>query len=345
MEATVSVIVPVYNTEDRIKICVESICKQTYKQLQIVVVNDGSTDRTASILSELQKKDDRIQIIKQTNAGVSCARNVGLQAAVGEWIAFVDADDYLEPSYVETLLKNREELTDIIICGYKLREENIEKTAPLQPKEIFEGDNGLVKLLARSGWEQQLSLWNPWGKLISGKLIRQQNLLFDEKISLGEDTLFVLEYYGCARKIVCIYDPLYIYWRRDSSLSQYVNTQNYGIGEELRILHKKVEILQKRGLYNESSPINETVYNVIKEPALHFIYGPACSFEKIKSSYFKLLYDDKVQFAAKNHQPKSMKRKAAKIIILGKMVVSLSIAVYLLNRLMKLKNLKIFHCY
>ena len=101
----ISVIVPVYNTEEYIEKCINSITGQTYKNLEIIVVNDGSTDNSLNILKSLQSKDSRIRIINQENKGVSAARNTGLDNTTGEYIAFVDSDDYLEKNMYEKMLK------------------------------------------------------------------------------------------------------------------------------------------------------------------------------------------------------------------------------------------------
>lgn len=114
---SISVIVPVYNTEKYLRKCLDSICEQTYRNLEILCVNDGSTDDSASILEEYATKDSRIKIINQPNAGLAAARNTGLQHATGKWITGVDSDDYLEPDAYEYALNAEAEDVDIICFG------------------------------------------------------------------------------------------------------------------------------------------------------------------------------------------------------------------------------------
>ena len=117
MNPIVSIVIPVFNGEKFIKDCIESVMAQTVKELQIIVVDDGSEDHTLSILRVLESEDERIEVIHQNNAGVSAARNTGLQAVRAEWVLFVDADDKIEPDYCSSLLDAAYCLhTDVVIA-------------------------------------------------------------------------------------------------------------------------------------------------------------------------------------------------------------------------------------
>ena len=113
----ISVIVPVYNVEDYLDRCINSIVKQTYKNLEIILVDDGSTDSSYKICNEWAKKDERIKVLHNKNEGVSKARNVGIDASTGDFIAFVDSDDYIEETMFEKLLdKQKTNNSDIVFC-------------------------------------------------------------------------------------------------------------------------------------------------------------------------------------------------------------------------------------
>ena len=117
----ISIIVPAYNIEKFVERCLESISAQTYQDLEIIVVDDGSTDSTAEVIDQYRKKDDRVIAIHKQNGGVSTARSAGLAIATGEYIGFVDGDDYIEPQMFERLLTNmRKYGADISHCGYKM---------------------------------------------------------------------------------------------------------------------------------------------------------------------------------------------------------------------------------
>ena len=121
IDCKISLIVPAYNIENEITRCVESLLEQTYQNLEIILVNDGSSDGTLDVLYALSKRDRRIRVINKNNAGVTRARLDGVRAATGAWIGFVDGDDYVEPMMFETLLQNAYQYdTDISHCGYQM---------------------------------------------------------------------------------------------------------------------------------------------------------------------------------------------------------------------------------
>lgn len=121
IDCKISLIVPAYNIENEITRCVESLLEQTYQNLEIILVNDGSSDGTLDVLYALSKRDRRIRVINKNNAGVTRARLDGVRAATGAWIGFVDGDDYVEPMMFETLLQNAYQYdADISHCGYQM---------------------------------------------------------------------------------------------------------------------------------------------------------------------------------------------------------------------------------
>lgn len=119
MNPKISIIVPIYNVEKYLQKCVDSILCQTYKNLEIILVNDGSPDNCPAICDEYAKKDKRIKVIHKQNGGVSSARNAGLDVATGKYVQFVDSDDWVEPEYSKTMINLIEENNcDLGICGY-----------------------------------------------------------------------------------------------------------------------------------------------------------------------------------------------------------------------------------
>lgn len=189
----VSVIVPVYNVEKHIQRCIESLLKQTYKNFEILLVNDGSTDNSGNICDEYKARNKQIRVFHIKNSGVSNARNFGIENAAGEYLQFVDSDDFVEETYIENMVKkSRENNSDLVICGIK--------------QVSFNGNN-VKKIISKSeGWFSKKSLHlimsdlinssyinYCYSKLISRKLIMDKNIRFNKQISLGEDTLFVLE--------------------------------------------------------------------------------------------------------------------------------------------------------
>ena len=135
----ISVIVPVYNTEKYIEKCVMSILNQTYKNLEIILIDDGSTDNSPQICDSLAEKDNRITVIHQPNGGVSSARNIGLDNTHGDYITFVDSDDYIAPNMIEFLSENIGD-TNIAMCGYTSVDEN----GNLSPQENVTVTDGII---------------------------------------------------------------------------------------------------------------------------------------------------------------------------------------------------------
>ena len=151
----ISVIVPVYKVEKYLRQCIESIQRQTYSDLEIILVDDGSPDGCPAICDEYARNDKRIKVLHQENGGLSVARNVGLDIAKGEYIAFVDSDDYIKENMYEMLYnKIVMEDADLIICSYDKVDENnnkIDNYSPLQD-EVLESYEALKKLPIKNGW-------------------------------------------------------------------------------------------------------------------------------------------------------------------------------------------------
>lgn len=209
----VSVIVPVYNAERYLKIGVESIIKQTYKNIEIILINDGSKDGSLQLCKDYNEKDSRIRVIDKENSGVSAARNLGIANAKGKYVCFVDSDDYVESDYIEKLLNNVQDKT-MTFCGYYI--DSYKKCAVISPLEIKHRENECVKIkdsftdVFHHGFLAAI-----WNKIYEVERLRENDIRFDESLSLGEDLLFNLEYLKTGInnfKYVSI--PLYHYVKR-----------------------------------------------------------------------------------------------------------------------------------
>ena len=202
----VSIIVPIYNVEKFLDDCVESIVKQSYDNLDIILVDDGSPDNSPKICDEWAKKDNRIKVIHKKNGGVCSARNEGIKSAKGEWISFVDADDFIEETYVEDMYnKAIETNSKYVCCGYnKVYSNNVESiNADGEVKELQKKDY-LISLL-----NVQTSYGFVHMKLINKELFK--NVKFNENLVVGEDALFNIELTKNIDKAVIMNKPLYNY--------------------------------------------------------------------------------------------------------------------------------------
>lgn len=211
-EKLVSVIIPAYNIEDYIGRCLDSIISQTYKNLEIIVVDDGSRDYTGGILDNYAKKDRRIKVIHKENGGVSSARNKGIEAAEGDYIGFIDGDDLIEPEMYKTLVDLlEEENADIAHCGYQMVfPDRIDYYHNTGKKKIQTTEEGLKDLL--SGEMIEPGLVN---KLYKKELIK--NCRLNETVKINEDLLMNYQLFKLSQKSVYYDITPYSYMIRSSS--------------------------------------------------------------------------------------------------------------------------------
>lgn len=151
-EPLISIIIPVYNVEKYIRKCLDSVLNQTYKNIEIIIINDGSTDNTYSICIEYEKSDSRIKLFTQENSGQGAARNLGLQHAQGTYIGFVDGDDYIDPDMYETMIKQAENLSaELVICGlYYNNNITIKKSKTPSSIQVWDNYQAMLSYLSDS---------------------------------------------------------------------------------------------------------------------------------------------------------------------------------------------------
>ena len=198
----ISVIVPVYRVEKYLDECVASIVKQTYRNIEIILVDDGSPDNCPKMCDEWAKKDDRIKVIHKANGGVSSARNAGIEQAQGKYICFVDSDDYILDNYCEVMLAKMEQYnTDIVICGL-ITKGKPEYVIDNDIKIEFSKKEDFVKLY------RNFPFLSPTNKLYKKDLIK---IPFSIGVKDGEDELFNLNYCKGIKEAIVIPESLYYY--------------------------------------------------------------------------------------------------------------------------------------
>lgn len=208
----VSIIVPVYNREKCIERCIDSISNQTYDNIEIIIVDDGSIDNSGSICDRYGEKDSRIQVIHQKNQGVSAARNAGIRKATGKYIQFVDSDDTIAETMCEKMVKRQKETgAELIICGYNLYEGNSKKEIPATDT-VFDAIEEFAGEFTY--YVTNFLIHSPWNKLYLKEKIK---IYFDKEYSLGEDLLFNLNYIGNCMHIAGNGETLYNYYHIGAS--------------------------------------------------------------------------------------------------------------------------------
>lgn len=213
----ISIIVPVYKVENYLSQCVDSILNQTFADWECILVDDGSPDGSGVICDEYAQKDARIHVIHKENRGVSAARNTGLSAAQGEYIYFIDSDDYVEREALELLLsKAKQSEADIMVHG--IVNDYIYKHSSTAVKYVSLPDKDYSTILEMS--DRWGLLKGPVNKLFKNSIIKNKSLRFDESISYGEDTKFTFEYLVHCHSIAFVPRHLYHYcFRNKDSLT------------------------------------------------------------------------------------------------------------------------------
>lgn len=201
----ISVIIPVYNTESYLSLCIQSVLDQTYTNFELFLIDDGSTDASGEICDQYAQKDSRIKVVHNTNQGVSHSRNLGLVLASGEYIAFCDADDQYKPNYLAELYDSAIQTnSDIIICNYSVY--NL-----LGEKVICNRKSGLIE---KGEVYQRIFIDNTIGGFVWNKLFKKDlldNLSFDENMQICEDTYFLCKALKKAKKLYFVGTSLYLY--------------------------------------------------------------------------------------------------------------------------------------
>lgn len=212
----VSIIVPVYNAEKYLDDCMQCLLAQTYHDIEIVLVNDGSKDRTGEICKNYADTDSRVKVINQTNMGVSAARNNGVRESKGEYITFVDGDDTVSIEMVEKLLETSERFSaDFVFSGISIIDlaGNVEHGCNHDGTRIIEKQELLKEYFTNAN--TKLMLYGPVNKLIKRELA--EKVSFDSELKIGEDLLYVYRTIIIAERIAECNDCLYNYIKRENS--------------------------------------------------------------------------------------------------------------------------------
>lgn len=246
-----SIIVPVYNVEKYLAECLESLIHQTYENIEIVCVNDGSTDNSQKILDEYAAKDKRIIVIKQQNAGLSAARNTGISNATGDYLCYVDSDDTIELNAC-AILARQIQIThaDILVFGIK-------DMLPAPKDEWYEKVSS-----PKSAWFSPFSSWTilyengayPYAcrNCFRRSMLQRNNLTFDESVKYGEDIVYQFSVFPFANRIQFIPDKLYLYRRlRSDSLTRNMNDDTFvKLSNHINMMQHIYSFWEKNG-FNE----------------------------------------------------------------------------------------------
>ena len=263
VDKKVSVIIPVYNSEKYIEKSIESVLNQTYKNIELILIDDGSTDNSLSILKEYENKDSKIKVISKENAGQFKARMDGVKSASGEYITFLDADDWIDNDTIETMVKIQSIYdADIIRCTYL--DEHVEENRKVYNTPIF----NTPKCIEKQEFKEKLypiflnthQLNSVWGQLIKKDAIKEFDT--DKNIKIAEDLLFNLKLYSNINKIVLIPDAYYHYRTNSESITNSKNTKSvfYKFTNIISVYSEFYQYVQKWEI--------STTKNIVTNPTL-----------------------------------------------------------------------------
>lgn len=213
----ISVVVPVYNCSKYIIDCVEMLQRQTYGNIEIILVNDGSTDDSELVCLELQDKYGNIIFLSQKNMGAAAARNQGIKHANGEYLVFVDADDSVKEDMLSKLIQHMDAMTDIVCCDYEI-------LGMSKKEKMFDSEFSASMICEKQPLFLQLmdytyghekgnatAIGVPWAKLYRSKMINEHSILFDTSLRRMQDNIFNMEAFVCARTVKYVHEYLYMY--------------------------------------------------------------------------------------------------------------------------------------
>ena len=272
----VSIIVPVYNVQNSVARCLESICAQTWKNIEIILVNDGSRDESFSVCEQFREKDPRIVLVDKSNSGVSDTRNCGMSLASGKYVQFVDSDDYIEPDFTERLVTAAEtNNADLVIAPYWMvipanscksgqalesLQENlgIEEKRPddvreygFLPEGTYDRDTFALRLMEKPASFFYSVLWN---KLYRRDILVDNHLQFTSEVRWAEDLVFNLEYILYANVFVSIPKAGYHYVQNPQSICHTQINLASIVQNKLQVFRYYKELYTKLGLYDKVQP-------------------------------------------------------------------------------------------
>ena len=322
----ISVIVPVYKVEKYLHKCVDSILTQTLSDIELILVDDGSPDWSGAICDEYVEKDSRVRTIHKPNGGVSSARNKGLDVCTGEWIMFVDSDDFIDQNTLEEAIKKTEN-TDLVVFGIMDDYPDENRTVSKKyndvsfysqaQKFVYADRNGMLK--------------GPVNKLFKHRLLSDNNVRFDLSISYGEDTKFTFQYLLYCDNINYIWENFYHYCHYMSdSLSSY----KYKYEEWMKTAEMLYNI---RIPVYKNNKVPESLYNQIY---YNYFYHSVCAIISLYNDSRYKKYTDRLNVLnsftkdsiSKRYKPITTLHKILKTLSFNTMLLDMFMKFYLLNQ-------------
>lgn len=250
LQPLVSIIIPIYNLADYLPQCLDSVRGQSYENIQVLLVNDGSTDASLAVSQEYVRRDSRFQLIDKANSGVSDSRNQALDRAEGKYIQFLDGDDWLAPDATGTLVHAAESTgADLVLAHfYRVADERMAPRGHIKKERVLTRQEFAEEMMKAPANYYYGVLWN---KLYRRSIIDSRRLRFDSQVNWCEDFLFNLEYIERVRLVSAIPRPIYYYRKRENSLVTSQASLRRTIAMKIQTFDSYKELYQKLDLYEE----------------------------------------------------------------------------------------------
>lgn len=317
-EKLISIIVPVYNAEKYLKRCLDSILKQTYHNFEVIVINDGSTDNSLRMALKYEEKDSRIRVIDKKNEGVSKTRNRGLDEVSGEYLCFIDSDDYVENTFLEKLYVSIvENSSDLSVCLFKnvYSVENDAVNTDVGIKNLRTID---ISEYLRAMSEKIYSVYYGalWNKMYKTEIVNSNNIRFDDLVDIGEDLIFNMKYIQFVHRISLINDYNYYYCQyRDDALTKNKNVWHWWEMAKTRLLFCEKQ-LKKMGIYDGCEiNLDTALATELIAPTYDIIKSNYKGYKTAKEKLASLYSDDYIKKAVRNNQKQNMVHKIARLSI------------------------------
>lgn len=304
----VSVVVPVYNTERYLGYSINSILSQTYTEIEVILINDGSTDNSLKICNNYAHIDPRVKVVDIKNGGVGHARNIGIENASGYYLQFVDSDDVIAPDMIETFVHAIELYSkDIVFCGMKIV--TLEDNNPEDIKECTSEGIGRECVLDRDVFFENMAclLWKtamlegPCNRLYKMDIVKKNQLKFPEDISLGEDFLFNMDYYEKCNGAVLLEQKLYYYLQvNNQALTKKVRQDLFE--NQMMLIERFEALLEKNVVVSEEEKkcISEYIMAKAIQCMKILIQSVNLSEDDKKAEIAKILNNKKVRVAVQS---------------------------------------------
>lgn len=325
IDALVSIIVPIYNVEKYLDRCLLSIKNQTYSNLEVIMVNDGSKDSSRNIAAHYQDIDHRFKLFDKENGGLSSGRNYGMRFVTGEFVAFIDSDDFLETDYVEVLLNSFDSNTDIVIGDYVIfnaKNGHSYIHGPQYKPGIYSTTEEKKELIyALLTGKPVMSVWK---NLYRVSFLRDNDISFvSERLVYAEDKLFHVEAYTLAKCIRIVPDIVFYHLIVPGSLSQGYRKNHFEMSKEL---HHRIEALLLK-YYDEDfvNIYNSTIPNSIGASMLHMC---KCGLKESNENIKKILNDSYVRDAYKRKYARTSFFRYWLLFKIGSMNSSIMVALF-----------------